>query len=149
MYAVQVLHGDKLWFVSPPTEKPVFDGNVTQMQVARVSPPARNPPCPQPSLLQQVPRNAPYLAQWLLQYAEHQLQANSSALHVRRHLLQQGGLLQFRQQPQALLTCMLQRGHVLYLPPHWWHATLNLHDYNFFTSYFIQEAAPQRQTPWT
>jgi hypothetical protein len=41
---VQVLHGDKLWFLSPPTEKPVFDGNVTQMQVARDSPYARNPP---------------------------------------------------------------------------------------------------------
>ncbi len=32
-----------------------------------------------------------------------------------------------------------------YLPPHWWHATLNVHRYNFFTSYFIQETEQQQQ----
>ena len=29
----QVLHGEKLWFLSPPPDKPVFHGDVTQMQV--------------------------------------------------------------------------------------------------------------------
>jgi hypothetical protein len=28
-----VLHGEKLWFLSPPPDKPVFHGDVTQMQV--------------------------------------------------------------------------------------------------------------------
>jgi hypothetical protein len=29
----QVLHGEKLWFMSPPVARPIFDGDVTQMQV--------------------------------------------------------------------------------------------------------------------
>ncbi len=33
----QVLHGSKLWFLSPPPDKPEFDGDVTQMQVARAT----------------------------------------------------------------------------------------------------------------
>lgn len=37
-HAAQVLHGEKLWFLSPPSHRPLFDGNVTQMQVAQ--PPA-------------------------------------------------------------------------------------------------------------
>jgi hypothetical protein len=31
------------------------------------------------------------------------------------------------------------------VPPHWWHATLNLRHYNFFTSYFVQEVQQQQQ----
>jgi hypothetical protein len=31
-----VLHGEKLWFLSPPSHRPLFDGNVTQMQVAQL-----------------------------------------------------------------------------------------------------------------
>ena len=85
--------------------------------------------------------------QWLLQFAQHELPPDSSAQDVRRQLLHraQGGVLKLQQQPQSLLTCMLQPGHVLYLPSHWWHATLNVADYNFFTSYFIQEKSNQQQ----
>ena len=85
--------------------------------------------------------------QWLLQYAQHDVPLNSSAADVKRLLLQPSHAQQLtlRQQPQALLSCMLQPGHVLYLPSHWWHATLNVGDYNFFTSYFTQEPEQQQQ----
>ena len=82
-----------------------------------------------------------FYLQWLLQYAQHNLPSNSSAEDVWRLLLQPTPPqpLTLVQQPPSLLTCMLQRGHVLYLPPHWWHATLNAAPYSFFTSYFTQE----------
>lgn len=78
-------------------------------------------------------------AQWLLQYGQLPQQSNYSAQDLSAHLLQ-SRTLTFRQQPQSMLSCMLRPGHVLYIPPHWWHATLNVRGYNFFTSYFIQEA---------
>jgi hypothetical protein len=79
-------------------------------------------------------------AQWLLQYGQLPQQSNYSAQDLSAHLLQ-SRTLTFHQQPQSMLSCMLRPGHVLYIPPHWWHATLNVRGYNFFTSYFIQEAA--------
>ena len=78
--------------------------------------------------------------QWLLQYAELGLPSHSSAEVVKQRLLAgRTAAPTLRQQPDSLLSCMLLPGHVLYLPPHWWHATLNVAQYNFFTSYFIQE----------
>ena len=32
-WRAQVQHGSKLWFLSPPSERPLFHGDVTQMQV--------------------------------------------------------------------------------------------------------------------
>ena len=81
-------------------------------------------------------------AQWLLQYGKLPQQLNYSAQDLSAHLLQseRARTLTFRQQPPSMLSCMLRPGHVLYIPPHWWHATLNVRGYKFFTSYFIQEA---------
>jgi hypothetical protein len=127
----QVLHGEKLWFLSPPSDKPVFNGDVTQMQVAAPSLPAA-------SCLVIFA-----LAQWLLQYAQLPQQVEYNAHSISAQLLhsEPAHTLHFsRQQPQSMMSCMLRPGHVLYIPPHWWHATLNLRHYNFFTSYFIQEA---------
>ena len=36
----QVQHGSKLWFLSPPSERPLFHGDVTQMQVRPLLPPS-------------------------------------------------------------------------------------------------------------
>ena len=85
--------------------------------------------------------------QWLLEHADLDLPPHSSAPTVRQRLLHRGreGRLQLQRQSPALLTCMLQPEHVLYVPSHWWHATLNVGDYNFFTSYFIQESRQQQQ----
>ncbi len=127
--SAQLLHGEKLWFMSPPSTRPAFDGDVTQMQ-APIPPP---PPPPPP------PHACPLTVQWLLQYAELGLPSHSSAQDVALRLQGQAAAPTLRQQPDALLSCMLLPGHVLYLPPHWWHATLNIAPYNFFTSYFIQE----------
>jgi hypothetical protein len=39
----------------------------------------------------------------------------------------------------GVLGCTLGRGDVLYVPPMWFHATLNLRSWNFFFSVFTQE----------
>ena len=40
----------------------------------------------------------------------------------------------------GVLTCTCGEGEVLYIPPQWWHATLNLDAWTFFISTFTQEA---------
>jgi hypothetical protein len=54
--SAQVLHGAKLWFMSPPADKPQFDGDVTQMQVWH---PATRSPCSRHALLLFPPCAAP------------------------------------------------------------------------------------------
>ena len=39
----------------------------------------------------------------------------------------------------AIIECTLGAGEVIYIPPNWWHATLNLGSYNAFVSTFTQE----------
>jgi hypothetical protein len=38
-----------------------------------------------------------------------------------------------------VLACTLAAGEALYIPSQWWHATLNLDDYNAFVSSFVRE----------
>lgn len=37
--------------------------------------------------------------------------------------------------------CTVPAGMVIYIPPHWFHATLNFHAYNAFISTFTREPA--------
>ena len=39
----------------------------------------------------------------------------------------------------APLECTVHENEVIYVPPDWWHATLNLRDYNAFISSFTLE----------
>lgn len=41
--------------------------------------------------------------------------------------------------PADMLSCTCFPGEVIYVPPMWWHATLNLDGYNAFVSTFTQE----------
>jgi hypothetical protein len=43
------------------------------------------------------------------------------------------------QRQRELLECTAAPGEVIYIPPQWWHATLNLDDWNVFFSVFTQE----------
>jgi len=40
----------------------------------------------------------------------------------------------------AVLECVVGAGEVIYVPPNWWHATLNLGVYNVFVSTFTRES---------
>ena len=40
---------------------------------------------------------------------------------------------------QDVITCIVGEGEVIYIPPNWWHATLNLANWNSFMSTFTRE----------
>ena len=40
---------------------------------------------------------------------------------------------------EGVLACTARAGEAIYIPSNWWHATLNLQDYNAFTSVFVRE----------
>ena len=46
---------------------------------------------------------------------------------------------QAEQEADGILECTALEGDFVYVPPMWWHATLNLGEYNFFVSTFTQE----------
>ena len=82
----EALVGRKTWFLSPPEQRPAFDGNVAQLR-------------------------------WALDFREGS----------------GGGANRFVQE------CDLGPGEVIYVPPQWWHATLNTEPYNAFVSVFTRE----------
>ena len=46
----------------------------------------------------------------------------------------------------GVVACTVEAGESIYVPPMWWHATLNLEAYNAFTTVFVREAVPE--TAW-
>jgi ribosomal protein L16 Arg81 hydroxylase len=40
---------------------------------------------------------------------------------------------------QDVISCIVGEGEVIYIPPNWWHATLNLANWNSFVSTFTRE----------
>lgn len=43
-------------------------------------------------------------------------------------------------QRAGVMACRVDEGSAVYIPAHWWHATLNLHEWTAFVSTFTQEA---------
>jgi hypothetical protein len=63
---------------------------------------------------------------------------NASQLHWVVHSMPDA-VNQLASRGARMLTCTLHPGEVLYIPPMWYHATLNLDDFNCFVSTFVDE----------
>ena len=105
--SAQLLHGEKLWFLSPPAIRPAFDGDVTQMQAPH--------PFPLPPPLLHV---SPFL--WITVVCAVAAAVCGTGAAVAQQRAGRGAWLQghaaaptLRQQPDSLLSRMLLPGHVL------------------------------------
>lgn len=116
----ETLLGRKRWFLAPPSAPPAFSPHRTQLQ-------------------------------WLL---EQEDRGDGSAAVAKRgdtvggerapaavHVSGRGGGAAASSSVGAgVFACSLGPGEVLYIPPGWWHATLNLADWTAFVSTFTMES---------
>ena len=123
--------GAKRWFLSPPDLRPTFDATLTQLN---------------------------WTIAWEARMQRRERRLNRWRASVARSIAAQDGGAwtspaynvaddqeaeiepdDSQNNDDAILQCTLVAGEVIYIPPHWWHATLNLAKFNAFVSTFTQE----------
>lgn len=129
----EVLEGSKRWWLAPPALKPVFQGDQHQRDWATSVLPVYQ------AALSGVESDMEGRGYTRLVDAE----TSSSSLNGTAPLSEGERRLQAwlssTLSTSPLLSCELGPGQVLYIPPQWWHATLNTGVYNTFISTFTRE----------
>jgi len=116
----EVMHGTKRWYLAPPSMRPPFNGDVHMLDWALAVGRARR-------------EELEMYQSWNQAYAN---------LYDGPNLGNYPGLpphLAYNTSRTPLHVVELGAGEVLYIPPGWWHATLNVAGYNAFVSVFTQE----------
>lgn len=134
----ETLHGRKRWWLAPPRGKPDFSPIRSQFQWAL---------------------EHDLVASEVEPASETQSKSNQSHVDSEFQTLDLGttpsgthsgpsptpsGIHSGLSGPESLnamllLACTASPGHVIYIPPQWWHATLNLDDWTSFISTFTME----------
>ena len=114
----ETLHGRKRWFLAPPAAPPPFSPRRTQLQW----------------LLEQTGRSDGSSV------AELSGTVGSERAPASLHVSSRGGGAAASSIGVGVTACSLGPGEVLYIPPGWWHATLNLADWTAFVSTFTMES---------
>jgi hypothetical protein len=112
----ETLHGRKRWFLWPPGPPPPFQPNITMLQWTR--------------------RTLPGLQRAVCGSAD------SNAVSLTSDGTLDGSLAGddlFDCPGGPLYDVVANVGDILYIPPGWWHATLNLDPYTVFFSVFTKE----------
>jgi hypothetical protein len=117
----EVISGRKRWYLSPPNVRPIFEGDKTQLSwvVERLG------------FGNVGTSEAPGVAQ------SSSSSSSSSGGSEEGQLADSHTAAEISN--EAILECTAGEGEVLYIPPGWWHATLNLDEYNVFVSTFTSE----------
>ena len=114
----ETTHGRKRWYLSAPDDRPDFDQNVSQLQwVLQMQQEAAR----SAASGRRAPNND------LGSDSDDEMTVDSSAASI------------FSSRAATVYECTAHPGEVIYIPPQWWHATLNLDDWNAFFSVFTQE----------
>ena len=124
--------GRKRWFLTPPDAPPQFSGTQSQLswlvsQFPRAACSALDAPVPMQ--LQPLPDGAS------IADAIESLTASVNAAPPAAVGTSQG-----RERTSLMQMCTVEQGEVIYIPPQWHHATLNVGTFNVFVSAFTLES---------
>jgi hypothetical protein len=125
----EVIEGGKRWWLAPPGRKPEFNGDRHQLQWALES-------------LPQYSDGLGVLEGEVQGKGYDRLVDEGEGAGKGWSASQESSLqswLSTSLSTASLLSCELGPGQVLYIPPSWWHATLNSQQYNTFVSTFTRE----------
>ncbi len=141
----EVIHGRKRWYLTPPGKRPVFDGDKSQLSwvLSRMGGGgggSEGGGGNRKVWEAVLPSDPDYASMDAEGYPRSFIDAS---------LLTggddgEGGGGGGGGGGTGLLVCTAGPGQVLYIPPQWWHATLNMDEYNVFVSVFTQEPPVDR-----
>jgi hypothetical protein len=160
----ETLLGTKRWFLSPPNHRPRFEGDVSQlrwtlewdaMRLFRAEETSHRTESSDSNASSVADSTSSSLVDLSISQSGHERMSSSSAsasqipssspisalyppsFHLPRFL--PSDPIAYQAINAQVTECTLGPGEVIYIPPNWWHATLNLDEYNAFVSVFTRE----------